>query len=490
MTQLINSPGTPLISAQVYAAHARKCLLECRPRAAVRSAENAVVLSESPQWLLLLARAYMSNGETRAAQRVLLDLGRNSDDKPLDRNLVDKWSKLSLGSLSGRRKVIEDDDLDDKLAFLTANIRDNETKLALAVKQKKHRKKAKQLTFEDDDNSAVSEDYDWVTDDEEDDDGDAEEVEIEIFEDAAPIVVKREDLITADADLARSLVREDLRFRMDAKAAAALELAVVRVLGKFRSDLEMRQKIKDDAYRARDDVHQVYVDVAHVDLPEEKKRFFKTRRISTDLSVEECERRPEPTAIELPEEALLSEAAELVSPQFSKWIHLEKQRFFLDEDPRIDSKALGTLVDFFEVSAPAPAPPKNYPILRWLVGKKTTETLALPPPLAVPSWDIPANVLLPHYVLIVEVWHDDPLGPRQCVGEARLGIGHLLASLPTPPPKPREPTESDPSAVTIPLRLRPNATKRERDKFHGGSVRLHLWAPAVWSLNTPESVAD
>ena len=72
-----------------------------------------------------------------------------------------------------------------------------------------------------------------------------------------------------------------------------------------------------------------------------------------------------------------------------------------------------------------------------------------------------------------------------CLGEARISAGDLLLELKEVPKPPKDaataPTSSQPAQISLPLRVRKNARKRERTRS-GGSVSLHVWPPPAWAV--------
>ena len=72
-----------------------------------------------------------------------------------------------------------------------------------------------------------------------------------------------------------------------------------------------------------------------------------------------------------------------------------------------------------------------------------------------------------------------------CLGEARISAGDLLLELKSVPRLPKDaataPTSSQPAQISLPLRVRKNARKRERTRS-GGSVSLHAWPPPAWAV--------
>ena len=72
-----------------------------------------------------------------------------------------------------------------------------------------------------------------------------------------------------------------------------------------------------------------------------------------------------------------------------------------------------------------------------------------------------------------------------CLGEARISAGDLLLELKEVPKPPKDaataPTSSQPAQISLPLRVRKQARKRERTRS-GGSVSLHVWPPPAWAV--------
>ena len=113
---------------------------------------------------------------------------------------------------------------------------------------------------------------------------------------------------------------------------------------------------------------------------------------------------------------------------------------------------------------------------------------SLPPPMEQGLWqapyELPVNWLPPKWTLVVEVWRKEMRGDL-CLGEARISAGDLLLELKEVPKPPKDaataPTSSQPAQISLPLRVRKNARKRERTRS-GGSVSLHVWPPPAWAV--------
>ena len=343
---------------------------------------------------------------------------------------------------------------------------------------------------------------------------------------------------------------------LNAKQADALERVVRRAARGFaetrRNEVERRRRERS-AYVRRRSVHQVFVAARSVRPEKTVGRIFGRARLSADFRVEECEHRPDPDERVVARvfqdkkkkkkttEPLFSESvASVVGPEFAAWTRLQSQRFFLDSTPVVDSRTLAMLYEVFKAertsAMPAEAPmdenlaetvtsaPSDYPLVHWSVGRtpraaKTRmqegsvifsspfPTFSLPSPLAIAEWPPPppsrqppetqelVSPLLPHWVLVAEVWNDDAVGSdllRQFLGEARMGIADLLALLhghARTVVAPKNATDIEPAVVTLPLRPRRDAKNRERKRFAGGSVDLLFWPPAAWSA-PPDSVDD
>ena len=113
---------------------------------------------------------------------------------------------------------------------------------------------------------------------------------------------------------------------------------------------------------------------------------------------------------------------------------------------------------------------------------------SLPPPMASGEWQAPYEVPVtwqpPKWTLVVEIWRRELRGDL-CLGEARISAGDLLLELKAVPRPPRDaataPTSSQPAQISLPLRVRKQARKRERTRS-GGSVSLHVWPPPAWAV--------
>ena len=113
---------------------------------------------------------------------------------------------------------------------------------------------------------------------------------------------------------------------------------------------------------------------------------------------------------------------------------------------------------------------------------------SLPPPMASGEWqapyEVPVNWQPPKWTLVVEIWRKELRGDL-CLGEARISAGDLLLELKAVPKPPKDaataPTSSQPAQISLPLRVRKQARKRERTRS-GGSVSLHVWPPPAWAV--------
>jgi hypothetical protein len=113
---------------------------------------------------------------------------------------------------------------------------------------------------------------------------------------------------------------------------------------------------------------------------------------------------------------------------------------------------------------------------------------SLPPPMEQGLWqapyEVPPSWQAPKWTLVVEVWRKEMRGDL-CLGEARISAGDLLLELKEVPKPPKDaataPTSSQPAQISLPLRVRKQARKRERTRS-GGSVSLHAWPPPAWAV--------
>ena len=113
---------------------------------------------------------------------------------------------------------------------------------------------------------------------------------------------------------------------------------------------------------------------------------------------------------------------------------------------------------------------------------------SLPPPMEQGLWqapyEVPPSWQAPRWTLVVEIWRKEMRGDL-CLGEARISAGDLLLELKEVPKPPKDaataPTSSQPAQISLPLRVRKNARKRERTRS-GGSVSLHAWPPPAWAV--------
>ena len=113
---------------------------------------------------------------------------------------------------------------------------------------------------------------------------------------------------------------------------------------------------------------------------------------------------------------------------------------------------------------------------------------SLPPPMEQGLWqapyEVPPHWQAPKWTLVVEVWRKEMSGPL-CLGESRISAGDLLLELKEVPKPPKDaataPTSSQPAQISLPLRVRKHARKRERTRS-GGSVSLHVWPPPAWAV--------
>ena len=113
---------------------------------------------------------------------------------------------------------------------------------------------------------------------------------------------------------------------------------------------------------------------------------------------------------------------------------------------------------------------------------------SLPPPMEQGLWqapyEVPPSWQAPKWTLVVEIWRKEMRGDL-CLGEARISAGDLLLELKEVPKPPKDaataPTSSQPAQISLPLRVRKNARKRERTRS-GGSVSLHAWPPPAWAV--------
>ena len=119
---------------------------------------------------------------------------------------------------------------------------------------------------------------------------------------------------------------------------------------------------------------------------------------------------------------------------------------------------------------------------------------SLPPPMEQGLWqapyEVPPSWQAPRWTLVVEVWRKEMRGDL-CLGEASISAGDLLLELKEVPKPPKDaataPTSSQPAQISLPLRVRKNARKRERTRS-GGSVYHYTSGrrrPGPWRRRPP-----